>query len=314
MILDKPGRPFRCLDAQYRRELVRVYLTNVESICRRFCDERRGRLAWLKAEAGPFREWWESLAPERQRRLLTERGEVVLKGVVKQFFNEKEVTSTLVMDALYAGCRQLEEASRAWAAVSGWLGARGGGRGRLHPARLQLGTSQRLQLTRPAFYLHNHPTRSADANPPLPAPSSQGAAPEGSPAPSVLIRAERNTFTFGAGALDVAERAACPDWIPAYREDKGVLGADGLALRSGGPESGPEGEARRDSVDRDERRLGELGRKTVEMLAIAHIFCDKLEVRRGFVCLCVCVSAWGEVVCVAVTAWFSDDQPAHSLL
>jgi hypothetical protein len=31
---DRPARPFRCLDAQYRRELVRVYLTNVESICR----------------------------------------------------------------------------------------------------------------------------------------------------------------------------------------------------------------------------------------------------------------------------------------
>jgi hypothetical protein len=119
VILDKPGRPFRCLDAQYRRELVRVYLTNVESICRRFCDDKRARLAWLKAEVGPFREWWEGLSTERQRRLTAERGEVVLKGVVKQFFNEKEVTSTLVMDALFAGCRQLEEASRAWAAVSG---------------------------------------------------------------------------------------------------------------------------------------------------------------------------------------------------
>jgi hypothetical protein len=93
-----------------------------------------------------------------------------------------------------------------------------------------------------------------------------------------VVRAERNVFTFGAGVLDVAERAAAPDWIPPYREDKGALGADGLALRSGGSELGPEGEARRDSVDRDERRLGELGRKTVEMLAIAHIFCERLEV------------------------------------
>jgi len=76
VILDKPGRPFRCLDAQYRRELVRVYLTNVESICRRFCDEKRARLAWLKAESGAFREWWEGLSPERQRRLTAERGEV----------------------------------------------------------------------------------------------------------------------------------------------------------------------------------------------------------------------------------------------
>jgi hypothetical protein len=37
---------------------------------------------------------------------------------VKQFFNEKEVTSTLVMDALYSGCRQLEEGTRKWLQVS----------------------------------------------------------------------------------------------------------------------------------------------------------------------------------------------------
>ena len=141
----------------------------------------------------------------------------------------------------------------------------------------------------------------APARPPsprhlLPPPPPQGASPEGG-APSVAIRAERNLFTFGAPLPDVAERAASPDWIPPYREDKGALGADGLALRSG-IESGPEGEARRDSVDRDERRLGELGRKTVEMLAIAHIFCEKLEVGRGRargggrVCVCMSVCEW----------------------
>jgi hypothetical protein len=31
------------------------------------------------------------------------------QGIVKQFFNEKEVTSTLVMDALFCGCRQLDK-------------------------------------------------------------------------------------------------------------------------------------------------------------------------------------------------------------
>ena len=35
------------------------------------------------------------------------------QGLVKRFFNEKEVTSTLVMDALFSGCKQLEEMSRA---------------------------------------------------------------------------------------------------------------------------------------------------------------------------------------------------------
>ena len=31
---------------------------------------------------------------------------------MKRFFNEKEVTSTLVMDALFSGCKQLEEAGK----------------------------------------------------------------------------------------------------------------------------------------------------------------------------------------------------------
>ena len=34
-----------------------------------------------------------------------------VQGLVKRFFNEKEVTSTLVMDALFSGCKQLEEVS-----------------------------------------------------------------------------------------------------------------------------------------------------------------------------------------------------------
>ena len=32
---------------------------------------------------------------------------------MKRFFNEKEVTSTLVMDALFSGCKQMEESTRA---------------------------------------------------------------------------------------------------------------------------------------------------------------------------------------------------------
>jgi len=44
---EKTDRPFRCLDGQYRRELIRVYLSNVEQICRRFIDERRSKLSRL---------------------------------------------------------------------------------------------------------------------------------------------------------------------------------------------------------------------------------------------------------------------------
>jgi hypothetical protein len=47
VIREKADRPFRCLDGQYRRELIRVYLSNVEQICRRFIDERRSKLSRL---------------------------------------------------------------------------------------------------------------------------------------------------------------------------------------------------------------------------------------------------------------------------
>jgi len=47
VIREKTDRPFRSLDGQYRRELIRVYLSNVEKICRRFNDERRSKLSRL---------------------------------------------------------------------------------------------------------------------------------------------------------------------------------------------------------------------------------------------------------------------------
>ena len=41
-----------------------------------------------------------------------EKMDVILKGIVKHFFIEKEVTSTLVMDSLYSGLKALEGQSK----------------------------------------------------------------------------------------------------------------------------------------------------------------------------------------------------------
>lgn len=48
-------------------------------------------------------------------------------------------------------------------------------------------------------------------------------------------------------------------------------GSDGIGLREGE-------DFKRDSVEADELRLAELGRKTVEMYAIAHIFNEGIHV------------------------------------
>ena len=76
---EKPSLPFRCLDPQYRRELVRVYLTNVEGVCRRFCDDKKQRLIWVKDEVHKFRDFWVGLNTEQQRKLLAEKADGILK-------------------------------------------------------------------------------------------------------------------------------------------------------------------------------------------------------------------------------------------
>ena len=110
-------RPFRCLDPYYRQELVRVYLSNVEGICRRFIDQKRESLSPLRVNSEAFRAFWKSIKRELKKDISRETEDVLLKGLVKRFFNEKEVTSTLVMDAIFCGCKQLEERSRQWLEV-----------------------------------------------------------------------------------------------------------------------------------------------------------------------------------------------------
>ena len=71
--------PFRCLDAQYRRELVRVYLSNVESICRKFVEERRGTLVTLRDGPGGLAAFWQALDYKQRHLLASEHGDTLLK-------------------------------------------------------------------------------------------------------------------------------------------------------------------------------------------------------------------------------------------
>lgn len=47
-----------------------------------------------------------------RRRLSREKTDLILKSIVKCFFNQKEVTSPLVIDALYSGYRALDYQSK----------------------------------------------------------------------------------------------------------------------------------------------------------------------------------------------------------
>ncbi|GFP94117.1 math domain-containing protein at5g43560 [Phtheirospermum japonicum] len=215
VIRERADRPFRCLDCQYRRELVRVYLTNVEQICRRFVEERRGKLVKLiedKARWSSFCAFWMTMDHSSRRRMSREKTKLILKVVVKHFFIEKEVTSTLVMDSLYSGLKALE------------------------------GQNNKGE-------------------------KSMGKCLEAEELPVPIVCIEKDTFALVDDVLLLLERAAIEPLPP--KDDKGPQNRtkDGSAGE----------EFNKDSIERDERRLTELGRRTIELFVLAHIF-SKIEV------------------------------------
>ncbi|KAK4421521.1 TNF receptor-associated factor1b, partial [Sesamum alatum] len=214
VIRERADRPFRCLDCQYRRELVRVYLTNVEQICRRFVEERRAKLGKLiedKVRWSSFCAFWLGMDQSSRRRMSREKTESILKVVVKHFFIEKEVTSTLVMDSLYSGLKALEGQNKA--------------------------------------------------------KKSKGKYLEAEDLPVPVVRTEKDTFVLVDDVLLLLERAAMEPLPP--KDEKGPQNRtkDGSAGE----------EFSKDSIERDERRLTELGRRTIEIFVLAHIF-SKIEV------------------------------------
>ncbi|CAA2961582.1 MATH domain-containing At5g43560-like [Olea europaea subsp. europaea] len=214
VIRERADRPFRCLDIQYRRELVRVYLTNVEQICRRFVEERRSKLGKSiedEARWSSFRTFWMGIDQSARRHMSRERTDSILKVLVKHFFIEKEVTSTLVMDSLYSGLKALEGQTK---------GNKDKGK-----------------------YL------------------------EAEELPVPIVRIEKDMFVLVDDVLLLLERAAMEPLPP--KDEKGPQNRikDGSAGE----------EFNKDFIERDERRLTELGRRTIEIFVLAHLF-SKIEV------------------------------------
>ncbi|WMV34147.1 hypothetical protein MTR67_027532 [Solanum verrucosum] len=214
VIRERADRPFHCLDFQYRRELVRVYLTNVEKICRHFVEEQRGKLGKFigdKARWPSFCAFWLGIDQNSRCRMSREKSDQILKLVIKNFFIEKEVTSTLVMDSLYSGLKAL-------------VGQTNGksGKGKHLDAEEQ---------TVP------------------------------------IVSMENDMFVLVDDVLLLLERAVLEPLPP--KGDKGPQN------HTNDDTSGED--TNRDSIQRDERHLTELGRQTIEIFVFAHIF-SKIEV------------------------------------
>ncbi|GMI69909.1 Tumor necrosis factor Receptor-Associated Factor 1b [Hibiscus trionum] len=159
-----------------------------------------------------FCAFWLGIDQNTRRRMSREKTDVILKVVVKHFFIEKEVTSTLVMDSLYSGLKALEGQSKGKKAKSKLLDA------------------------------------------------------EEMPAP--IVHVEKDMFMLVDDVLLLLERAALEPLPP--KDEKGPQN------RTKDGNSGQD--FNKDLIERDERRLTELGRRTVEVFVLSHIFSNKIEV------------------------------------
>eukprot|EP00890_Picochlorum_soloecismus_P004640 jgi/Picsp_1/5177/NSC_02540-R1_protein len=106
VIKDRQTAPFRTLDSHYRRELIRVYLSNIEGIVRRFVEGKKQFVETLLSKG--LTKYWEDLKVEEKKKLSFTQAAPLFKLFNKKFFNEKEVTSTLMMDAAYCGMKVLD--------------------------------------------------------------------------------------------------------------------------------------------------------------------------------------------------------------
>ncbi|XP_047309209.1 TNF receptor-associated factor homolog 1a-like [Impatiens glandulifera] len=214
VIRERANRPFRCLDCTYRRELIRVYLSNVEAMCRRFVEERRSKLGKLiedKSRWSSFCTFWNGIDQNAKHLISREKSDVVLRIVVKHFFIEKEVSSTLVMDSLHSGLKCIE------------------------------GMSKNKKYKEKSPYVDE-----------LLVP---------------MVSLENDIFILADDVLHLVERAATEPLPP--KDDKGPQNRT--------KEGGSIEDLIMDSIEHDERRLTELGRRTIEIFALAQIF-SKIEV------------------------------------
>ncbi|XP_047317119.1 TNF receptor-associated factor homolog 1a-like [Impatiens glandulifera] len=112
VIRERTDRPFPCLDPWFRRALLPAYLSNVEQTFLRYVDERQSILVKLrenKVKWSSFYDFWMDMNKYSKYLMMRVRSDIILKLIVKHFYVEKEISSTLVMDSLHSGLRYLED-------------------------------------------------------------------------------------------------------------------------------------------------------------------------------------------------------------
>ncbi|KAH1138978.1 hypothetical protein GLYMA_10G188600v4 [Glycine max] len=177
-----------------------------------FVDSSDNLIIKAQVQVISFFTFWREIDQTSRHHMSREKTDVILKVVVKHFFIEKEVTSTLVMDSLFSGLKALE------------------GQTKSKKGRVKLLDAEEI--------------------------------------PAPIVHVEKDMFVLVDDVLLLLERAAIEPLSP--KDEK---------CPQNRTKDGNSGEDfNKDSIERDERRLTELGRRTLEIFVLAHIFSNKIEV------------------------------------
>ncbi|OQU79502.1 hypothetical protein SORBI_3008G152900 [Sorghum bicolor] len=163
-----------------------------------------------------FCGFWLAMDPSVRRHMTREKTETILKNLVKQFFIQKEITSTLVIDSLYSGLKALEYQSRNKKGIP--------------------------KLTE----------TDAQSTP--------------------MVHIDQDMFVLADDVILLLERAAL-DTLP--HQPLPTQDDEGSQYHTKDGKSSNKFD--KDSIERDDRWLTELGWKTLELFALAHIF-SRIEV------------------------------------
>ena len=237
VIKERPSLPLCMLNDQYRRELLRVYVANVEGVIKKMFDEKRDAIVRLLSDSG-FLEFWDGLDDKLQSQLTTAPAPRLLKDLVKHFFNEKEVTSTLIIDSLYCAAKCLDIAGRNF--------------------KLQNKLSEDVGMESCNDILV---PRKAASN-------SMDSSTLSLTKDRILIDSSTNTFMISGNALDSLHQVVTEPFHQAAEK------VEGAPLRY----SSEDGEATScDLVEKDEKRLIHLGIRAMEVFVAAHITESRLK-------------------------------------
>lgn len=218
VIKDRQNAPFRTLDAHYRRELIRVYLSNIEGVVRRAVDKAKEHIQGFFTK--DIETFWSSLSEKERSKLSSSPSAPLLKKFVKTFFNEKEVTSTLMMDAAYAAIKVLDRCYKR----------------KFQDDASSLGPNSVQSLERYVDSLEGH----------------------------VYLDTSKNVFTFNGDALERLKKFLDHPFN-IYPFDSNETSRDAKSAEA------------KDSAERDEIRLVDLARLTIEVFAMSHIAKESIE-------------------------------------